>query len=324
MNEEVKNEEVRANGADVSIRDTRIYDFDVLKKSFPIQDVPNNEYKIDEANMPDIIDQGEICSCVACALTVILEYFDKMEKGDYVALSHPYIYGKHRPKNSIDYGMLVDTALKSLMTCGTVPLSMFAQSMEMTEAKIEAQKREDLAKIAIPRKIAGFCQIRYGGTDDLIKNVKLAIANTNTPILAVSNNAFGECHCVVIYGVNEKEKKFYVQNSWGESWGDKGRSKMAVSAFDYFWLLMDEKVTLPFKDVPESAWYYKALLHMYSAGYINGKTEDTFCPDDYIKRSEVVAILDRVLKTIDENNEATYLSMINRFKKIEKKVGIVI
>lgn len=324
MNEKTNNLEevlVRATGAKLGAGDTRVYDFDILKKSFPIQNVPNNEYKIDEAVMPDVLDQGHISSCVACAVTVILEYFQQVEKGEYVPLSHPFIYGKHRSKDSTDYGMLVDTALKSMLTCGTVPLSMFHKPLEMIDAKLIAQKRDDLAELAKDTKLAGFCQIRYGNTTDLIQRVKLAIANTNAPLIAVSKHAFGECHCVVIYGVNEKEKKFYVQNSWGETWGNKGRAMMNVGDFDYVYLLMDEKVALPFKDVPEDAWYYKSILHMYSAGYINGKTEDTFCPDDYIKRSEVAAILDRVLKRLDEINEANYLSNETRFKIIEDKIG---
>lgn len=314
----------KANVGEVSVGagTSRIYDFDVLKKSFRIQDVPNNEYKIDENMMPEVLNQGTFNSCAACVLAVILEYFDKLENGDYRPLSHPYIYGKHRPANSTNVGMHMETALSSMLNCGTVPMAVFGKAMEMPDIKKAVQGRDDLEEIAIPSKIGGFCKIRWNNDANMIKNIKLAIANTNTPIVAVSNYAFGEPHCIIIYGVNEAEKKVFVQNSWGESWGNKGRAMISIDDIDHMWLIMDEKVALPFKDVPESAWYYKAVLHMYSAGYINGKSENEFCPDDNIKRSEVAVIFDRILKNIDEVNDASYRSLEERLSKIEQKVGI--
>lgn len=316
----MENTQKSATGAFAGAGDTRVYDFDALKANLPIKDVPKNVYKIDESKLPEVLDQGPIYSCVACALTVILEYFNTVETGDSTELSHPYIYGRHRDKDSNDWGMFVEPALKTLLDIGTVPMSVYSQALEMPEAKKAVYDRKDLEKLAKGTRIKSFCRIRWINTDELIKNVKLAIANVNAPLIAISNAAFGEPHAVVIYGVNESAGVFYIQNSWGTSWGDDGRSTIPVDDIDYLWMLMDEQVSLPFKDVPEDAWYYKAVLHMYSAGYINGKSATLFCPEDYIKRSEVAAILDRVLRNIDEINQATYKTFEDRMQKIYERL----
>ncbi len=55
----------------------------------------------------------------------------------------------------------------------------------------------------------------------------------------------------------------------------------------------DKKVS--FKDVPENHIHYNAVMAAASAGIVNGKSADTFDPEGYIKRSEVVKVLCMVL-----------------------------
>ncbi|HHX53849.1 MAG TPA: S-layer homology domain-containing protein [Clostridiales bacterium] len=48
--------------------------------------------------------------------------------------------------------------------------------------------------------------------------------------------------------------------------------------------------TIPFADVPESAWYYSDVKSAYESGLINGKSEDTFAPDDNLTYAEAVKL----------------------------------
>ena len=48
--------------------------------------------------------------------------------------------------------------------------------------------------------------------------------------------------------------------------------------------------TIPFADVPLSAWYYSDVKAAYESGLINGKSEDTFAPDDNLTYAEAVKL----------------------------------
>ena len=114
------------------------------------------------------------------------------------------------------------------------------------------------------------------------------------------------------YGFNEKGKKgreLYFQNSWGETYGDNGRSSIPFDEVDEIYLLLDEVITLQFADVPEDAWYYKNVLHLYAAGLIAGRDEKTFDPDASISRAEVCAIVDRLMEKIEKKDDAMIRSI---------------
>lgn len=48
--------------------------------------------------------------------------------------------------------------------------------------------------------------------------------------------------------------------------------------------------TIPFADVPLSAWYYSDVKSAYESGLINGKSEDRFAPDDNLTYAEAVKL----------------------------------
>lgn len=301
----------------------RIYDFNVLKKNFKIQKVSSSvEYAVDEEHMPKVKDQGWYSACVAYAIAEILEVFDYIDNGTSTELSCGYIYGKHRPKDSTSPGMYIEYALECLLERGTVPQDLFNMVLEMPEIKKVLADRSDLDELAVPRRIKGFCKIGWRDLKHKAENVRLAIVNTNIPLLIRMEKGFPESHCLLLYGITA-DNKAMVFNSWGESWGKNGRAVMPLEDVEDIYLLMDEKVALPFKDVPEDAWFYKSVLNMYAAGYVSGKSDDEFKPDDYIKRSEVCSILDRILKKQDEINRSRNISLEERLRRIEDRLNMV-
>lgn len=63
----------------------------------------------------------------------------------------------------------------------------------------------------------------------------------------------------------------------------------------------------PFEDVPEGAWYAKAVSWAYTNGIVNGLTENTFAPDANVSRQDMAVMImryaDKVAKvTLVESN----------------------
>lgn len=66
---------------------------------------------------------------------------------------------------------------------------------------------------------------------------------------------------------------------------------------------MDEKnsnVLMPFGDVTEDKWYYKAVEKVYNAGLMNGTSETTFEPEKTMTRAEMAQTLCNLIKKLDE------------------------
>ena len=70
-----------------------------------------------------------------------------------------------------------------------------------------------------------------------------------------------------------------------------------------------QKGTEQFTDVKEGDWFYTDICIGIRAGYIQGKSKDTFAPNDNITRQEVAMILTNIMNNKDEN-----LDKLNAFK----------
>ena len=110
-----------------------------------------------------------------------------------------------------------------------------------------------------------------------------------------------------------------IQNSWGKEYGKNGRASVQLSKIDYVYVLFDEKIEIPFEDVSVNDWFYGAVRNMFLQGYIKGKSETEFCPNDNMTRAEVCTVLDRILKRQDEIHQAEFEMLESRLEKIENK-----
>jgi hypothetical protein len=71
-----------------------------------------------------------------------------------------------------------------------------------------------------------------------------------------------------------------------------------------FYITVEKKQTLTFKDVPSTAWYADAVAQAVDAGYITGWTSngnDFFGPEDSIKRGDVALILARMAGVLESD-----------------------
>lgn len=296
-----------------SIDSIRVYDYANLPKK-KLGLAPENvaEYKIPEDRMPRVLDQGSIGACVAHAICSVLESIHYTQTGEWIKLSPGWFYGHNRGEWSNGYGMVTSSAVEMSKQWGSVETTMFNDYMEMPEMKKVVQARPDLEAYAEETAITSFVKFNWANKNKKWNEIKEAFLSYNLPMIAVSPSYFGESHCIMIYGFNENGKggkELYFQNSWGESYSSDGRSNIPFSRVSEVYLLLDEEISLQFDDVPEDAWYYKNVLHMYEAGLVNGKEDNKFEPDAPITRAEVCAIIDRLCEKIDNKDDAMIKSI---------------
>lgn len=177
-----------------------------------------------------IKNQGRVGSCVAHALSTVVEYYNYIQSNSQTEMSVGYIYGNRKLSSHVGSGMIVRDALATLQLYGDVPKVNFSDNVEVPEAINKFNEvADDLYDTGYPNRISSYYRLK---TDNDIK----AVLQSNNPvvvaikwysdmkvmdgILTTNYKNYSGGHCMIIYGWNEKGWK--VQNSWGKSWGDKG------------------------------------------------------------------------------------------------------
>lgn len=311
----------RAYGALPNIDSVRVYEYGALPKAAAVDASAVEEYKIPADRLPPVLDQGTVGSCVANACCSVLAVLHYMETGKWVDFSTGWFYGHHRSQYSTGYGMITGTAVDMCRKHGSVPKTLFQEYEEMPEMKRLVQERPDLESYAEPYRIKSYVRFSKADTDARWADVKEAFLTYGLPLVIDSDHYFGEGHCVMAYGFTENGKKgreLYFQNSWGERYGDNGKSSIPFDKVNAIYLLLDETVTLPFADVPEDAWFYKNVLHLYAAGLITGRDETQFDPGAPITRAEVCAVIDRLMEKIDQKDDAMIRSVYDYIDRHSK------
>ena len=177
-----------------------------------------------------IKNQGEVGSCVAHALSSIVEYYNSVQRDDKTEMSIGYIYGNRTTSEYKDEGMVIRDALEVVRNFGDVPKEYFPYNIETpTAIKLYEKQADELYVIGRPNRISEYCRI------NTVTAAKLALS-AGVPLLmamewyedmAVENGVlktnyvgYAGGHCMFIYGWDERGWK--IQNSWGEDWGTNG------------------------------------------------------------------------------------------------------
>lgn len=177
--------------------------------------------------LPDVVDQGIIGNCVAQAGCYVTGATNSNQRFD-----PNWIYGRRREDEYQGYGMRIRDALKTLQKEGNVPYSG-KEALEVPDViQYVNQNLSKLLKQAEPYKIEAY--VRLYSLDEiraaLIQGMKIII-RVGFSDFSVSPDGYfigGGTrvggHAMTIWGY--KDKYFYVQNSWGKSWGKGGRCWM--------------------------------------------------------------------------------------------------
>lgn len=189
-----------------------------------------------EIDMPNVKNQRVVNSCVAHSLSTFMEEYYKSDKKDF---STGFIYG-YRPNNYYQgEGMYPREALKTLQKVGNVLHSHFPYNIEMPNIKrIVDANLESLIKLAEKYKIKSYARIY---TNNNIKKclfnecpVPISIPVYNglkldkNNVIQMPDGEIEGYHMTILYGWNEQG--FLLQNSWGDSWGNKG---CAILPYNY-------------------------------------------------------------------------------------------
>ena len=293
MNSEKRNN----NGARIEDTPIRMYDFEMVCGAPEGKEYPE-EYEI--PRNVGIKNQGNVGACVACTCAEIAEAIFGME------MSEAWAYGRLRDPKDNFYGMYTARTLDMWKSVGFVPLSEFGVLKEMPEIRKLTNEFPELDKVAEKYKIGGYAAINYASKEKRDAAVKEALTRDGIGVVAVANDYFGGAHCIRITGWNDKNDTWKFQNSWGTEYGEGGYDEIPRYHIDYLYAVTAKDFKLPFTDVPEDKWSYKAIKNLYFAGLINGVTDTLFEPERNITREEVAAIIDRLLKTIDDKFENIY------------------
>lgn len=175
-------------------------------------------------------DQGAVGSCVAHALSSIVEYYNATQRNDTTEMSVGYIYGNRTNSDHKDSGMVMRDALDIIRNFGDVPYVDFPYNVETPQAiKLYQKKADELYDVGHPNRISEYCRI------DTISAAKMALSSGVPLLMAMEWYAdmkledgvlttdyvgYEGGHCMFIYGWDERGWK--VQNSWGENWGTNG------------------------------------------------------------------------------------------------------
>nr|DAI72170.1 MAG TPA: peptidase [Bacteriophage sp.] len=175
-------------------------------------------------------NQGDVGSCVAHALSSIIEYYNSVQRNDPTEMSIGYIYGNRSNSEHKDSGMIMRDALDVVREFGDVPKECFPQNAETPAAlMLYRRKAKELYDVGRPNRISEYCRI------NTVSAAKLALS-AGVPLLmamewyadmklvdgVLTTNYVGYegGHCMFIYGWDERGWK--IQNSWGEDWGNNG------------------------------------------------------------------------------------------------------
>lgn len=195
-------------------------------------------------------DQFTTPSCAAFAGSEIVEYFNQIQKGEYVEFSTEFIYGLREKDYYIGDGMCLRDVCKTLLDFGDVPCynCLGNNDFEVAMRNVESRK-EELLKQAFPNRVSAYFKLetseemkralmKYGYLLASMNTYQDAYVSPEGMYIYNPDKPHG-CHAIVIYGWNESG--WLMQNSWGAGWGKKGRCILPKDfKFNEIWGFTDD------------------------------------------------------------------------------------
>jgi C1A family cysteine protease len=177
-----------------------------------------------------IKNQGSKPTCVAHAVSSLLEYHYKRQTNSAESFSTEFIYGLREPGYFMGDGMVIRNALNTVLKYGDPFHYECVGNNSVKEAKANIEEKIDEYKqMAYPHRISSYYRC---STENAIKTALMeygpVITSMNTydgaklvdDVYTYSPDANYGRHCVMIVGWNEKG--WIIQNSWGRTYGGDG------------------------------------------------------------------------------------------------------
>lgn len=253
--------------------------------------------------LPDILDQGSVQSCVAHSIAETFQA-QSSTKGRISVLE---VYGRWRKHRG--EGMYPETAFDLGRALGTTTYSYAPENLEVPQALTKSQEYYDKDPSQFTFKVDSY--YRIDKDEDFNPDytlAKYALLQFNCPLLALTQRGR---HCEICIGWADagsrnpitheivKQDSFIIQNSWGNIPYPRRDEQISHVEELYLVLMSNNKIECPFTDI-KGHWAESYIKNAYFAGYINGRTDTTFEPEENIKRGEVAKLLSTLLTTYDE------------------------
>lgn len=203
-----------------------------------------------ELSMPPVKNQRSTNSCVAHACSEVVEHYNYIQQHNDTTFSTEFIYGYRPATYYVGEGMYIRNALNTLRKQGDCPVDVLPGNSEYKDAIKNVEARMDSAlEAAYPHRISSYFRLNS------VAEIKTALMEYGPVVVSmpwgptmslnrdyVISNLSGEVtgyHCVILYGWNEHG--WLMQNSWGITWGKKGRCIVPFT-FDFAeaWGVTDE------------------------------------------------------------------------------------
>lgn len=314
MNDNIR----RGGGVIPRPKNIRNYDYAVCGASKENIKLPES-YTIPEKNIPEVHDQTWTMQCVSYALCQCAEA-RKKQLGEDIHFSTPWTYGRKEIRGNYDgEGLFPDVAIKGTLNLGFLELPYLDCEADVPDVLKMTADRDDLLALSQEFAPKAYYEIDYAMQEKRWESLKLALFETQRPVMIISDTFFrGGSHAVIAIGyTNEfkgvKGQYIYFQNSWGKSYKDNGRYYMPLSETDGMFVLDWEEPNFPFTDVTKNDWYYKDVMQAYFSGYVKGVSDTEFFPNDSMIRGDMAVILERIMKKQE--------SSINAFVKTQRQFG---
>ena len=283
-----------------SIRD---YDYEVVCGSVDAAELPDY-FIIPDGKVGVIKDQVvngiEILACAAEAASCFAQYFHKEDTGEDIEFSEAWFYATGREDWQTGKGLNVPTLFEKWRKIGALPKTYLNKLMEMPAMKEVVDAAPGLKEIAKNHKLGGSVTLNYANSEKKENAIRSALVKYRYGLFAVSNSYFGGPHAIIIVGYNFKDpknKKYIIQNSYGEDYGDKGIAEVPISAINSAYLLTYNPIKLPFTDLDDN-WAKEDIKNVYLSGLMKGVSDTEFDPKGNVIREQLAAVLNRQNKSI--------------------------
>ena len=212
---------------------TIIRNGNVVIKTTTTDDKPKN-YVV--TNLPSIIDQGELGTCVANAFS----YCVSKQTNKAINLSRLFLYAicrciDYTPLN-LDYGTTIRTACKSINQYGVCKENIYPYvttnfvNLPPCNAFTNSKKFQNFTYTFITQNLTSLKNSLYTNNTPVIFGfvvyssfMSTDVANTGiVPYPNVNSETLEGGHCMCIVGYNDTTQLFKCANSWGTSWGQSG------------------------------------------------------------------------------------------------------
>jgi C1A family cysteine protease len=184
------------------------------------------------AKLPAVRNQGRTDSCVSWAATYVAASVALRARGvgDAVTLSPSFTYNQVSRDQWCHRGTNASATLNLLRDVGALPIDEFAFDGGWCGRQPTAAELERAKQFRIKSWSAFDATAIDRVKQELVRGAPVIFSVRTTPkMLALRGDTVlqeddvpGEGHSLVVVGYDDAKHAFRIQNSWGQSWADKG------------------------------------------------------------------------------------------------------